>query len=142
MAAQLESRRYLVNINSAATHQLFTDCLVIGAGVAGLRAAIEAAEHCSVIILCKDSLQESNTWKAQGGIAAVLNEADTFESHITDTVHTGCGLCDEEIVKLVVRQGPELIRQLLQWGAEFDLTDGSIATTIEGLLTRLSEIRI
>jgi L-aspartate oxidase len=132
MAGQPEFRRYLVNTDSATTHQLFTDCLVIGAGVAGLRAAIEAAEHCNVIILCKDSLQESNTWKAQGGIAAVLNKTDTFESHIADTLNTGSGLCNEEIVDLVVRQGPELIQQLLHWGAEFDLTNGHIATTIEG----------
>jgi L-aspartate oxidase len=132
MAAQLDFRRYLVNIDSATTGQLFTDCLVIGAGIAGLRAAIEAAQRCSVIILCKDSLQESNTWKAQGGIAAVLEKTDTFESHISDTLHTGCGLCDEKMVDLVVRQGPQLIRQLIQWGAEFDLTDGQIAATIEG----------
>jgi L-aspartate oxidase len=132
MVGSQEFRRYLVNVDSATTHQLFTDCLVIGAGIAGLRAAIEAAQYCNVIILCKDSLQESNTWKAQGGIAAVLNKSDTFKSHIADTLHTGCGLCNEEIVNLVVRQGPELIRQLLGWGAEFDLTNGLIATTIEG----------
>jgi L-aspartate oxidase len=132
MAGSQEFRRYLVNVDSAATHQLFTDCLVIGAGIAGLRAAIEAAERCSVIVLCKGSLQESNTWKAQGGIAAVLDKADTFESHIADTLNTGCGLCREEIVNLVVRRGPELIQQLIQWGAEFDLADGLIATTIEG----------
>src|SRR4030042_5452761 len=115
MAAQLDFRRYLVNIDSATTGQLFTDCLVIGAGIAGLRAAIEAAQRCSVIILCKDSLQESNTWKAQGGIAAVLDKTDTFESHIADTLNTGCGLCNKEIVDSVVRQGPELIRQLIDW---------------------------
>jgi L-aspartate oxidase len=132
MVGSQEFRRYLVNVDSAATAQLFTDCLVVGAGIAGLRAAIEAAEHCSVIILCKDSLQESNTWKAQGGIAAVLNKTDTFESHIADTLNTGCGLCNKEMVDLVVRQGPELIQQLLHWGAEFDLTNGHIATTIEG----------
>jgi L-aspartate oxidase len=132
MVGQPEFRRYLVNIDSATTHQLFTDCLVVGAGIAGLRAAIEAAQHCNVIIVCKDSLQESNTWKAQGGIAAVLNKTDTFQSHIADTLHTGCGLCNEEIVNLVVRQGPELIKQLLNWGAKFDLTNGLIATTIEG----------
>jgi L-aspartate oxidase len=132
MTGQLELRRYLVNTDSVTTHQLFTDCLVIGAGIAGLRAAIEAAEHCNVIILCKDSLQESNTWKAQGGIASVLNKTDTFESHIADTLNTGCGISDEEIVDLVVRQGPELIQQLLCWGAKFDLIDGLIATTLEG----------
>jgi L-aspartate oxidase len=132
MVGSQEFRRYLVNVDSATTHQLFTDCLVIGAGIAGLRAAIEAAQRCSVIILCKESLQESNTWKAQGGIAAVLNKTDTLQSHITDTINTGCGLCSEEIVNLVVSRGPELIQQLIQWGAEFDLTDGHIATTLEG----------
>ncbi len=127
-----EFRRYLVNIDSISTHQFFTDCLVIGAGIAGLRAAIEAAEHCNVIIVCKDTLENSNTWKAQGGIASVLDEADTFESHIADTISTGCGMSDESVVNFVVRQGPELIEQLLSWGTEFDLIDGRIATTLEG----------
>ncbi len=127
-----EPRRYLVNIDSISTHQLFTDCLLIGAGIAGLRAAIEAAEHCNVIIVCKDTVKNSNTAKAQGGIASVLNKTDTFESHITDTLNTGCGICDEGIVDSVVRQGPGLIEQLLRWGTEFDLIDGQIATTLEG----------
>ena len=127
-----EPRRYLVNIDSISTHQLFTDCLVIGAGIAGFRAAIEAAEHCNVIIVCKDTVKNSNTAKAQGGVASVLNKADTFESHIVDTLNAGCGICDNAIVDLVVRQGPELIEQLLRWGAEFDLIDGHIATTLEG----------
>jgi L-aspartate oxidase len=127
-----EPRRYLVNIDSISTHQLFTDCLVIGAGIAGLRTAIEAAEHCNVIVVCKDTVSNSNTAKAQGGIASVLNKADTFESHIADTLKTGCGICDEEIVDLVVRQGPSLVEQLLQWDTKFDLIDGKIATTLEG----------
>ncbi|GAI08666.1 unnamed protein product, partial [marine sediment metagenome] len=127
-----EPRRYLVNIDSISTHQLFTDCLVIGAGIAGFRAAIEAAEHCNVIIVCKDTVKNSNTAKAQGGIASVLNKADTFESHIVDTLNAGCGICDDGIVDSVVRQGPELIEQLLRWGTEFDLIDGHIATTLEG----------
>jgi len=117
-------------------HQLFTDCLVVGAGIAGLRAAIEAAEHCNVIVVCKGTLQDSNTWLAQGGIASVLDEADTFESHIADTLNTGCGISDENIVSLVVRQGPQLIDELLRWGAEFDMVDGRIATTLEGGHTR------
>jgi L-aspartate oxidase len=132
MAGPSGFRRYLVNVESISTHQLFTNCLVIGTGIAGLRAAIEAAEHRNVIIVCKDTLQNTNTWQAQGGIASVLNETDSFESHIEDTLGTGCGISDETIVELVVRQGPELIEQLLRWGTEFDMTDGHIATTLEG----------
>ncbi len=132
MAEQSELRRYLVNINSNSTHQLFTDCLVVGAGIAGLCAAIEAAEHRSIIIVCKDNLQDSNTWMAQGGIASVLDKEDNFQNHIDDTLRTGCGISDEHIVQLVVRQGPALIQQLLQWGTEFDLIDGHLATTLEG----------
>jgi len=131
MAGQSEFRRYLVNIDTISTHQLFTDCLVIGAGIAGLRAAIEAAEHCNVIIVCKGLLQNSNTWKAQGGIASVLDKKDSFESHIADTLNTGCGVSDETVVDLVIRQGPELMEQMLGWGTEFDLIDGHIATTLE-----------
>jgi L-aspartate oxidase len=127
-----EFRRYLVNIDSISTHQLFTDCLVVGAGIAGLRAAIEAAEHCNVIVVCKGTLEDSNTWKAQGGIASVLDKTDTFESHISDTMKTGGGLSDETVVDFVVRQGPELVEQLFQWGTEFDQIDGRIATTLEG----------
>jgi len=127
-----EPRRYLVDIDSISTNQLFTECLVVGAGIAGLRAAIEAAKSCKVIIVCKDTLQSSNTWKAQGGIASVLDSTDAFESHIADTIDTGCGLCDEKVAELVVRQGPELVEQLFRWGVDFDLIDGRIATTLEG----------
>ena len=129
---QMEFRRYLVNIDSISTHQLFTDCLIIGSGIAGLRAAIEAADRCNVIIVCKDSLRNSNTWLAQGGIASVLEKTDTLESHIADTLKAGCRLSDESIVDLVVRQGPGLLEQLLRWGADFDMVNGRIATTLEG----------
>jgi L-aspartate oxidase len=132
MADRTEPGRYLVNIDTASTHQLFTDCLVVGAGVAGLRAAIEAAQHCRVIVVCKGSLQDSNTWNAQGGIASVLEASDSIESHIADTLSTGCGLSNTEVVELVVRQGPALIEQLLGWGAGFDMVDGHIAATLEG----------
>lgn len=132
MAEKSEFRRYLVNVDSISAHQLFTDCLVIGAGIAGLRAALEAAERHSVIIVCKGNAEDSNTFKAQGGIASVLDKADTFESHIADTLKTGCGICDEGVVDLVVRQGPELVEQLLEWGTEFDLKENHFAATLEG----------
>ncbi|MEE9365952.1 MAG: FAD-dependent oxidoreductase, partial [Dehalococcoidales bacterium] len=129
---QAEDRRYLVPIDTASTQQLFTDCLVIGAGVAGLRAAIEAAPNCDVTVVCKGSLSDSNTWHAQGGIASVLGSGDSFKLHIADTIRTGCGLCDDTAVGLVVRSGPELILQLVEWGAEFDKVDGRIDITLEG----------
>ncbi|MGD9110148.1 MAG: L-aspartate oxidase [Phycisphaerales bacterium] len=129
---QPESRRYLVNIDAGSTSQLFTDCLVIGSGIAGLRAAIEVAEHQKVVLVCKGSLEDSNTWKAQGGIVWVREKGDSPTSHITDTINTGCGLSDEKIVDLVVNQGPALLEQLLQWGVEFDHSDGHVATTLEG----------
>jgi L-aspartate oxidase len=129
---QPEFRRYLVPVNTGSTQQLFTDCLVIGAGIAGLRAALEAAEQCDVTLVCKGSLSDSNTWNAQGGIASVLAIEDSFESHVEDTMKTGCGLCDREVVERVVRQGPELVRQMDQWGTEFDRVDGKIDITREG----------
>lgn len=132
MGAHVEPRRYLVNVDTRSTHQLFTDCLVIGAGIAGLRAAIEAAEKLNVIIICKGTLEESNTWLAQGGIASVFNADDSFESHIADTLNTGCGLSDEKVVDMVVHRGPGLIKQLLEWGAGFDMAGDKIATTLEG----------
>jgi L-aspartate oxidase len=132
MAGPPDFRRYLVNINTGSTHQLFTDCLIVGAGIAGLRTAIEAAQRCNVIVVCKGTIQDSNTWLAQGGIASVLDQTDTFESHIADTLKAGCGLNDKRVVEAVVRQGPQLIQQLLDWGAEFDTEQGRIATTLEG----------
>jgi L-aspartate oxidase len=125
-------RRYLVDIDSISTNQLFADCVVIGAGLAGLRAALEAADHRNIVVVCKGTLEESNTWKAQGGIASVLNADDTFADHVADTLKTGCGLSDEAVVRQVVEQGPKLIKQLCQWGTPFDLVDGKIDATLEG----------
>jgi L-aspartate oxidase len=127
-----QPRRYLVNIDSISTSQLFTDCVIVGAGIAGLRAALEAADRRNVIVVCKAGIEESNTWQAQGGIAAVLRPDDSFESHIADTLRTGGGLSEPDVVELVVRQGPELVRQLQQWGAGFDRVNGEIDTTLEG----------
>lgn len=128
----MEFRRYLVDIDSISSSQLFTDCLVIGTGIAGLRAALETAEHRNVMVVCKRSVKDSNTFKAQGGIASAIDESDSFEAHTADTLKTGCGMCDEEVVDLVVRQGPELIDQLLDWDTKFDLSGSRIATTLEG----------
>jgi L-aspartate oxidase len=85
------------------------------------------------MLVCKKTLQDSNTWNAQGGIASVLDSSDSFEAHIEDTLTTGCGICDNNVVEQVVKNGPALVSQLLEWGAEFDKTpQGSIAVTFEG----------
>lgn len=136
MFEPLTHRRYLLPFKAARLPQQFTDVLVIGGGVAGLRAAIAAeAEGVDVLILTKDTVDESNTWYAQGGIAAVLQPTDTIESHIRDTEVGGAGLCDNEAVKIVVTEGPERVLELLEWGANFDKKAGNphgLAFTREG----------
>ena len=104
--------------------QIFTDVLVIGEGVAGQRAALAAAEHSDVIIAAKGQLRDSNTYWAQGGIAAVVGESDTFESHVQDTLSAGANLCDEQAVRAVVQAGPAQIKKLIEWGMPVDTTPG------------------
>jgi len=96
------------------------DFLIIGSGVAGLTFALKVAEHGSVCLVTKANEEESNTRYAQGGIAAVMYEPDTFEKHINDTLICGDGLCDEEIVRIVVTESRERIEELIEWGAKFD----------------------
>ncbi|NLW83613.1 MAG: L-aspartate oxidase [Phycisphaerae bacterium] len=125
-------RRYLTGIDTTTTQQVFTDCLVIGAGIAGLRAALEAGESGSVMLVCKGTFSDSNTWNAQGGIASVLAAEDSFDSHVEDTLATGCGLCDRGVVERVVKEGPALIHQLDAWGTMFDRVEGHIDIGREG----------
>ena len=129
---QAPTRRYLVPFNTASIQQLFTDCLVIGTGIAGLRAALEAAQSCNVTLVCKGTFSDSNTWNAQGGIASVLDAADSFEAHIEDTIKTGCGIGDRAVIEKVVKEGPALICQLDEWGTDFDRVDGEIDISLEG----------
>lgn len=95
------------------------DFLVLGSGIAGLSFAIKAADLGSVAVVTKKGKVESNTNYAQGGIAAVTDNDDTFESHIQDTLKSGAGLCKEEVVRFVVTEGPERIRELIEWGVHF-----------------------
>jgi L-aspartate oxidase len=101
------------------------DYLVLGGGVAGLTFALEAAQRGEVIILTKRSLFDSATAWAQGGIAAVLDPSDSFESHKADTLEVGCGLARAEVVEMVVRDGPARIRALMEVGARFSSTNGN-----------------
>ena len=132
MKYQPELRRYLVPFDARTLGQVFTDCLIIGAGVAGLRAAIEACSHGRVLLVCKDLVEESSTWYAQGGIAAVFDPNDSLQAHINDTLATGSGLCDKNVVELVVGSGPDLIRELLDWGTAFDRDGDRLALAREG----------
>ncbi|HZU82070.1 MAG TPA: L-aspartate oxidase [Polyangiaceae bacterium] len=104
---------------------LTTDYLVIGSGVAGLSFALEAAAHGEVLIVTKRSADESNTKYAQGGIAAVLSEADSFEAHIADTLRAGAGLCHPLAVEVCVREGPARVQKLRELGARFDRAAGA-----------------
>ncbi|MEN9487805.1 MAG: L-aspartate oxidase [Bacteroidota bacterium] len=104
-----------------------TDYLIIGSGIAGLTFAIKIAEKFpekKITIVTKSSEDESNTKYAQGGIAVVQNKIeDDFKKHIEDTLICGDGLCDEEVVKMVITKGPKRLEELINWGAKFDLND-------------------
>ena len=97
-----------------------SDFLVIGSGAAGLRFALEVADHGTVVLVTKDRSDESNSSYAQGGVASVLGPEDSFESHIEDTLAAGGGLCHPDVVAMVVREGPERIRELIALGTRFD----------------------
>jgi L-aspartate oxidase len=112
------------------------DFLVIGAGVAGLRAAIELASAGRVLVVVKDTLRESSSEYAQGGIAVALGDDDRVELHEEDTVAAGDGLCNLEAVRVLVEEGPAAIEQLIDWGAQFDHVDGELAFTREGAHSR------
>ena len=131
-----EQRRHLIPFRATLLSQIFTDVLVIGNGVAGMRAAIEASKHSDVIVTSKGKLDQSNTYKAQGGIAAVFDEDDTFASHVADTLAAGADLCDQSVVKEVVEAAPKRMQELMDWGMRFDRVNkqanGKIALGREG----------
>jgi L-aspartate oxidase len=112
------------------------DFLVVGAGVAGLRAAIELAQAGEVLVIAKDTLHESSSEYAQGGIAVALSDDDELELHEQDTIAAGDGLCDPTAVRALVEEGPAAIQQLIDWGAEFDREGVRLAFTQEGAHSR------
>jgi L-aspartate oxidase len=101
-----------------------TDFLIIGSGVAGLMFALKVANHGSVAIVTKRGVTDSNTMLAQGGIASVFGSLDSFDLHIRDTLDSGDGLCNKEVVEMVIKNGPERICELIDLGVQFNLSNG------------------
>ena len=125
--------RYLVPFHPKRHPHFFTDVLIVGGGLAGLRTAVAVDPQFQVILLCKSGLENSNSVYAQGGIAAVWDKKDSMTWHIEDTLSAGGNLCDRNVVEHVVRRGPEEIRKLIEFGTQFDKNcDGEMQLGREG----------
>lgn len=109
-----------------------TDFLVVGSGIAGLNFALKAVKYGKVTIVTKKEIMESNTNLAQGGIAAVTRKEDSVQLHVQDTLNVGSGLSDRRMVKILAKQGPEAIRNLLSFGVNFDKEGDKVHLTTEG----------
>ena len=131
-------QRYMMNFSTEDMQTRRADILVVGSGVAGLQAAWQAARAGKKVLLAvRDTLSDSNTNKAQGGIAAAFGADDAPELHVQDTLVAGAGLSDEPVTRLVTSEGPDDIRTLIAHGAAFDRTaDGSLALGREGCHSR------
>jgi len=124
--------RYLVPFHPKHILHHFVDVLVIGGGIAGMRATMAIDPQLSALVVTKDRLKESNSSYAQGGIAGVLAPDDRIESHVADTLAAGGDLCDQGIVEMVIGEAPAHIRELIEWGTVFDREDGEILLGREG----------
>jgi L-aspartate oxidase len=124
--------RYLVDFHPKNIPHYFTDVLIIGGGLAGLRAANAVPDDLQAIVVTKDKLQESNSNYAQGGIASVWDPEDRFEDHVHDTLEAGGNLCHEDVVDLVVREAPQRVEELIDWGTQFDRRAGQLMLGREG----------
>ncbi len=111
-----------------------SDVLVIGSGAAGLTLALQLAQHGRVHVLSKNAVNQGSTWFAQGGIAAVLDDEDSVEAHVTDTLNAGAGLCHEDAVRFTVERSKDAIRWLIDQGVSFtkESDNGAYHLTQEG----------
>jgi L-aspartate oxidase len=126
-------RRYLLEFDTAELISKHYDVLVIGSGIAGLTAALMASRLGKVALVTKGEVKETNTWYAQGGIAGAVGEADSVELHLADTIVVGQGLCESDVVRAVVAEAGEALRDLVSLGVHFDRgEDGRVALAREG----------
>ncbi len=132
MGSLFETRRHLTDFHASRIGHVVTDVLVVGSGVGGARAAIEAGRAAQVILISKKDFAAGSTRYAQGGIAAALGDDDSAELHIADTLRVGCNLGSRAIVEHVVRAAPRRIDELVEWGFAVDRRDATIALTREG----------
>jgi L-aspartate oxidase len=125
--------RYLLSFNTETLPAVCCDVLVAGSGVAGLSVALQLSRFCNVLLVTKSDLQVSTTSHAQGGIAAVMGAHDTKQSHIDDTLTAGAGLSDPDATAVLVDEGPDRVRELLEvYHADFDMCDGELDLAKEG----------
>jgi L-aspartate oxidase len=124
--------QYLLDLDFRRVPALAPDVVVVGSGIAALSAALVAAENASVLLLTKNSLVESNTYYAQGGVAAALAPEDSPQSHLDDTLSAGAGLCDEAAVRKLVERGRDRVRELIEWGTPFDRDSTGLSLNLEG----------
>ena len=127
-----EGPRYLAAFGPKRVPHCFTDVLILGGGLAGLRAALAVDPRLSVTVVTKDDLQSSSSQWAQGGIASVVDPEDRFDNHVADTLTAGGGLCHVDVVDSVVREAPARIAELIAWGTRFDSHNGSLELGREG----------
>ena len=132
MTDGVEGPRYLVAFGPKRVPHCFTDVLILGGGLAGLRAALAVDPRLSVTVITKDDLRGSSSQWAQGGIAGVVDPEDRFDNHVADTLTAGAGLCHEAVVDSVVREAPARIGELIAWGTRFDERDGGLELGREG----------
>lgn len=126
-------RRFLTDFNANDLEIIDTDLLIVGSGIAGLFAGLHVPSSMNAIVITKVNIESSNSWLAQGGIAAVMSSDDNEESHIDDTLRAGAGLCDLEAVKVLVHEGPVAIRELIALDVPFDTNpEGELQITREG----------
>lgn len=108
------------------------DFIIVGAGLAGLYSALKASEHGTVALLTKTTIEISNSYLAQGGIAAALNDDDSPQLHVEDTLKAGAGLCNVEAVETLVNEGIDRVKELISMGMKFDTNNGKISFGLEG----------